>query len=769
MNEDAKLKWLQEMQRQHQHGSDVEGIRKWIEWQRENKYEDFLAAEKQKKKNKKKDNKMSKLKKGDKVRLISTESTNAQYFQGDFSNLTIEKDYKHGGYDYVVRNGSDISVGVKASEIELIAEAPPKFKTGDLVDFISSSSTNAHYFSGGLEGLEIKAVSKGNANAGQRYVVWEADKSNSWAVDEHELMPSKVKSDKISIGDLVDIDMNHPDAPATFSRWFKSGTSGLKVLTVDSGHYNIETKDKDNSWWVDGEYLRISGQSNASKAPEPKFDTKYLEELVENLHTSRDIGKLTQAELKALLNRHYIFLSSDEDSVLINNNLISLSKERYNVLKSCIAGKVLTTQKYIKTKGPSGEHKVESVYVYDVQVSNEDIKKDLSLDVESIWRNPKPNVKNQKEITVDDLVMIDGEVPLLKVTKVTDKTCFVMKPNGDTRKAMKSSCYPLYEQMDTNIIKVGNVIKLKGKGHPAIVKRIGGGRIETTEGMEFHISEVESVFAKEKQTIEYQAFSCGSVTHEGKRYKSKEEFEKEYPSFKCIPKEEKHSLLNMDIAQHFNIKIDEIKPKEDTISHTLRTTLDHPLNVAKKRWALLVGPSGSGKTEAAIAYCKETGKEYVKLQGTAQLTVDDIIGYKSLTTGEYITSLLRDAVVNGKVFILDEIDACNPNTLLVLNGLKQEKFQFPDELVKIHKDFKFIGTANTLEYSEEYNARAPMDKATIARFKVIHYDMKPHELAIRYGFDYVKDIKNMDRLTPREIEGLVLDKQIEEEVNKNVA
>ena len=146
---------------------------------------------------------------------------------------------------------------------------------------------------------------------------------------------------------------------------------------------------------------------------------------------------------------------------------------------------------------------------------------------------------------------------------------------------------------------------------------------------------------------------------------------------------------------------------------------------------------------------------------TAQTTVDDILGYQSITDGTYFPSLMRDAVENGKLCIMDEIDASNPNTLLVLNGLKQDYMQFPDALIKIHKDFKLIGTANTLKYDEQYNARQPMDLATIARFSVIQYDMADYEMSIRYGLKYLKQINTQNK-TPRDIEREVRKLKIQE-------
>ena len=219
------------------------------------------------------------------------------------------------------------------------------------------------------------------------------------------------------------------------------------------------------------------------------------------------------------------------------------------------------------------------------------------------------------------------------------------------------------------------------------------------------------------------------------------------------------------IADHYNIATTRIIAKEKELIEEIKETLDHPLNIQKSEWLMLVADAGAGKTQISIEYANQKNTDYILQQGHAQLTVDDLLGYKSITDGTYFPSLLRDAVENGKIFILDEIDACNPNTLLALNSLKNKRFQFPDKIVDIHPDFRLIATANTLEYSDVYNGRSKLDKATITRFKIIKCDLEPHHLAIRYGLDYVKDIQNIDRLTPREIERIVVEKKIAEEKN----
>ena len=239
-----------------------------------------------------------------------------------------------------------------------------------------------------------------------------------------------------------------------------------------------------------------------------------------------------------------------------------------------------------------------------------------------------------------------------------------------------------------------------------------------------------------------------------------------------IEYEDIHLSYDIDIiSKHYNISHDKLHNKEVSLMKQLKIALDHPLNVKRSEWALLVAKAGAGKTTLAVQYAEEKKLDYVIMQGNAQLSQDDFIGYKSIIKNDkdmtvedlYVRSLLRDCVEHGKVFILDEIDACNPNTLICLNSLKNKQFQFPDKLVDVHPNFRFIATANTLEYDDVYNSRSKLDKATLDRFKIIESDLEDYHLALRYGFKYVKNIKNIDRLTPREVERLVTEAMIEEE------
>ena len=258
------------------------------------------------------------------------------------------------------------------------------------------------------------------------------------------------------------------------------------------------------------------------------------------------------------------------------------------------------------------------------------------------------------------------------------------------------------------------------------------------------------------ETLKVKRFSCGTLDKDLSSV----------PYHVNIVYEDIAVNHNLDtIAKHYSISHDKLVAKEVNLIKDIEVALDHPLNVARSEWCLLVADSGAGKTTIAIEYANNKGIPYILQQGHSQLTVDDLLGYKSITDGTYFPSLLRDAVENGKIFIIDEIDACNPNTLLALNSLKNKKFQFADALVDINPNFRLLATANTLEFSDVFNGRSKLDQATISRFKVINCDLESYHLAIRYGLENIKDIKNIDRLNPRDIERLVTEAIITKELN----
>lgn len=152
--------------------------------------------------------------------------------------------------------------------------------------------------------------------------------------------------------------------------------------------------------------------------------------------------------------------------------------------------------------------------------------------------------------------------------------------------------------------------------------------------------------------------------------------------------------------------------------------------------AWLVGPAGSGKTSAGSAVAKALDLKFYAKSVGPQTTESSLLGYKNATTGEYVTTQLREAYENGGVFLLDEVDAGNPAVLVVINALLANKeTAFPDKMVEKHPDFVLLAGANTIGQGadRQYVGRQQIDGATLDRFAFMGWEYDPAIEAMSAG------------------------------------
>lgn len=133
---------------------------------------------------------------------------------------------------------------------------------------------------------------------------------------------------------------------------------------------------------------------------------------------------------------------------------------------------------------------------------------------------------------------------------------------------------------------------------------------------------------------------------------------------------------------------------------------------------LLTGEKGSGKTTMAKQIAEDLELRFFSVSMTRQTTLSYLLGFMNVN-GVYIPSLLRDAVEHGGMYLLDELDAGDPNVLLSLNTIENGYVSFPDKLVQCHKDFRLVATANPQDQHDHYTGRAKLDAATLDRFDEI--------------------------------------------------
>lgn len=137
----------------------------------------------------------------------------------------------------------------------------------------------------------------------------------------------------------------------------------------------------------------------------------------------------------------------------------------------------------------------------------------------------------------------------------------------------------------------------------------------------------------------------------------------------------------------------------------------------------MTGSAGAGKTTIAEQVAEALGLEYDSDSYNSQSSKSDIKGYKSISTDLYQSTGFRNRFEHGGVYLLDEIDASNPNILTTLNSaLSNSVMGFPDGMVKRHPKFVAIAAANTWGNgaTAEHVGRVAIDGATIDRFAMMH-------------------------------------------------
>ena len=134
---------------------------------------------------------------------------------------------------------------------------------------------------------------------------------------------------------------------------------------------------------------------------------------------------------------------------------------------------------------------------------------------------------------------------------------------------------------------------------------------------------------------------------------------------------------------------------------------------------MLTGEKGSGKTTLARQVAEALELTFFSVSMTRQTTLSHLIGFRTVT-GQYSPSPLYRAVTEGGLFLLDEIDAGDPNVLLSLNTLENGYMSFPEGIVDKHEDFRLVATANPQDQHQHYTGRSKLDAATLDRFDIIH-------------------------------------------------
>jgi MoxR-like ATPase len=170
------------------------------------------------------------------------------------------------------------------------------------------------------------------------------------------------------------------------------------------------------------------------------------------------------------------------------------------------------------------------------------------------------------------------------------------------------------------------------------------------------------------------------------------------------------------------------KTLERKIEGIFHATFEEILDLGNAREPIFAyGPGGSGKSTIGEQLAEALGLSFHMISCSSGMTEGQVLG-RLLPVGtngkfEFVGTEFLNAFENGGVFLADEIDAADPNTLLIWNSaLANGRISLPNRPKKpmavMHEDFVFIAAANTLGGGADrmYSGRNKLDGAFMDRF-----------------------------------------------------
>ena len=178
-----------------------------------------------------------------------------------------------------------------------------------------------------------------------------------------------------------------------------------------------------------------------------------------------------------------------------------------------------------------------------------------------------------------------------------------------------------------------------------------------------------------------------------------------------------------NIPKTYDVRVTDTEVnKIEGVTHKIFPKVCKLINMNKP--VMLTGPAGTGKNFMVEQIAKALGKNfYYASTITQEYKLTGFIDAE----GNYHSTELRRAMEDpdGAIFMLDEIDASIPETLVVINSLLANGyFDFPDKRVTANEGFRVICAGNTVGLGADmvYTGRNVIDGATLDRFVLVKMD-----------------------------------------------
>ena len=176
---------------------------------------------------------------------------------------------------------------------------------------------------------------------------------------------------------------------------------------------------------------------------------------------------------------------------------------------------------------------------------------------------------------------------------------------------------------------------------------------------------------------------------------------------------------------------------------------------------MIKGEAGNGKSHVVEQVAKALDLPFHSMSVSNQTTKTDLLGFVD-ANGVYRYNGFISAFRDGGIFNMDEIDAGNPNVLVVLNSALSNGFiETPDgQMIYSHENFRFCSTANTVGRgaNQKYVGRNKLDLATLDRFAVLEFALDEDIELMLCGDDkkYHECIKAMRTKADGEFEDFII-------------
>ncbi len=140
------------------------------------------------------------------------------------------------------------------------------------------------------------------------------------------------------------------------------------------------------------------------------------------------------------------------------------------------------------------------------------------------------------------------------------------------------------------------------------------------------------------------------------------------------------------------------------------------------------GPSGTGKTSCIKQIAARINLPVFQITASERMEVSDLVGHYTLINGstEWQDGPLTMAMRGGGIFLLDEVDTCNPAVLIALNGVLDGSplviAEHEVERVQPHPLFRIACTGNSAgngDSSGYYTGIGQLNLAFMDRFTVL--------------------------------------------------